>query len=279
LFYVQLVGGVSQDLSTRCIDPEVLKHGYEIVMTKHAAEAAAFGAFQALVVNPFGTVDGEMEFDQWLRRFPDQFDRAEALRDFCPGVDAYRNYLGRAPMIYLGSVRTNPALGINSRWRFRDLATLKYLVAHCLEPFESDCPIVMDGAGFDLNNDGPSESGLSWDVADIIEETRTGGVGCEPWPHQESPFAWIRSRFGVTDIRYLRRLLDVNGSEWAAAGSKIEQSLDCVQRQWVIASDSPETPIEEIVYLLRMGVNVGVVSRGGLYHGKSAAEIEWEASR
>ena len=279
VYYALLLGGASTDLTTRKMNPEVLKDGYEAVLTRHAEEARRFGAVNMLLLNPGGTVNGEMEFDQWPKMWPDPFDRAKHGESFAWGVRACIKELGVAPIVYLGSVKPDMIRGINMNWHNATASCdrLRMAVLDVLQGISSECPIVIDGAGSDTDID--AGGGLSWDVANIIRRNRKGGVGCEPWPMLGGPWADDRSTFGVTQLPYLRKIWDPATPEGKDYGAKIDRSRCVVERQITIASDSPETDPAELVTWLSRGVSVAVVSRGGLYHGYTARQLERMAAR
>ena len=279
VYYALLLGGASTDLTTRKMNPEVLKDGYEAVLTRHAEEARRFGAVNMLLLNPGGTVNGEMEFDQWPKMWPDPFDRAKQTESFAWGVRACIRELGVAPIVYIGSVKVDAKRGINQRWAEVSATydRLKMAVLDVLQGIPGECPIAIDGSGSETDIDGGA--GLSWQVANIIRWNRKGGVGCEPWPMLGSKWASDPSTFGVTQLPYLRKIWDPTTPEGKDYGVKIDRSRAVAERQIAIASDNPETDPAELVKWLSRGVSVAVVSRGGLYHGYTARQLERLAAR
>lgn len=270
VWYAMLVGGASTDLPSRKILPEVLSTGYEATIRRHAIEARNFGAVNMVILNPGGTVFGEMEFDQWPRCYPDTHTRARMSASFRRGVWAAMGILGATPMVYLGSVKLAP--GINQRWDALDDAELAIAVEACVDFIPNECPIAIDGSG--------AGDAMSWRVAMILN-ARGHMVGCEPWPLIGSYWASDQTTFGgITNSGLLRQYFDPSTTQYRDYGSRMDLSRGVCERQIILTAESPEPGISELGRWMRIGMSIAVKPGPDCkYHGMNAREIERAASR
>lgn len=246
----------------RGILPEALNTGYDKTIDRHAKIAELFGAEGMLIRNPGGT-DGSMDFDQWLKAWPDGRERAKRTAQFRRGMYAAMDILGFFPAVYLGSLKTDPywaTLAASTFWE-----ELGEMLSQSIAFIPAAAPIVIDGAGSDIQ------------VSDKVRYcpclNNRGPVWCEPWPKQSGP--WYESR-GFTQSDYLRKLLN-RSIPYAA---EIATGPAVFARQVVMVEETPEPPIAEVISWMRLGLTVAVKpDENGLYQGMTAAQMEREANK
>lgn len=263
VWYNLLIGGGSSDLSTRCILPEVLKTGYDMTLLRHAKIAAKFGAEGMVIRNPGGCVES-MDFDQWLKAWPDGRERAKRTVEFISGMQSACEILGTYPAVYLGSVSLDPY------WREVDemerMDEHERVISASIAFIPNGAPIIIDGAGAEPN--GESVSLSAWGTQTLQNR---GPVWCEPWPSTTSP--WNQSR-GFTQSDYYRKLIN----RQIEYPGKMASGPDVVARQVILVEETPEPSLEEVISWMRLGLTVAVKpDEDGLYQGLNAAQMERKA--